>query len=412
MKRRSVEFELQSGGACDARAGVLRTEHGDVPTPVFMPVGTLASVKGLTPAEVERLGAKLILGNAYHLMLRPGAALVEAFGGIRGFSGWRGPVLTDSGGFQVFSLGHLREVDDDGVSFRSHIDGSALRLTPEQAMDVQRSLGSDIMMALDEPPAPDADAAAAERATSRTARWAERCVAAATGPGSLFPICQGGMFEGLRRSSARSTAALGCDGNAVGGLGLGESKALTWRMLEVSIQELPAHKPRYLMGIGAPEDLLDGVARGVDMFDCVLPTRLGRNGAVFTANGKLNLRNAGCARVSEPMQPGCDCEACATFSLGYLHHLFRCEELLGYRLASIHNLRFLVRLMEEARQAIVEQRFPGFHDDFRRRYTPPSEEVRTEQRRRWRAAHRRWATSIPEPRARQTAVVDPEGDGW
>jgi queuine tRNA-ribosyltransferase len=370
-----------------------------------MPVGTLASVKGLTPAELERLGARLILGNAYHLMLRPGTEVVESFGGIRGFSGWRGPVLTDSGGFQVFSLGHLREVDDDGVSFRSHIDGSLWRLTPERAVSVQRSLGSDILMALDEPPPPEADRSTAEQATARTARWAERCRVASTGPGSLFPICQGGAFDDLRRSSARSTAALNCDGNAIGGLGLGESKELTWHLLEASVAELPSAKPRYLMGIGAPEDLLDGVARGVDMFDCVLPTRLGRNGAVFTPEGKLNLRNAACARAEAPIQPDCDCETCGNFSLGYLHHLFRCEELLGYRLASIHNLRFLVRLMEQARNAILEQRFPAFHDGFRRRYTPPNEEVRAEQRRRWRAAHARWTEPKPSFAGRKSAEV-------
>jgi len=400
-----VQFELERGGSCEARAGLLRTAHGDVPTPVFMPVGTLGSVKGLTPAELERLGARLILGNAYHLMLRPGADVVESFGGIRGFSGWRGPVLTDSGGFQVFSLGHLREVDDEGVSFRSHIDGSSWRLTPEAAIEIQRRLGSDILMALDEPPAPEAGFAVAERATARTARWAERCRAAASGPGVLFPICQGGMFNSLRRSSARATADLGCAGNGIGGLGLGESKALTWQMLEISVQELPAQKPRYLMGIGAPEDLLDGVARGVDMFDCVLPTRLGRNGAVFTPDGKLNLRNAACARVSDPIQAGCDCETCSSFALGYIHHLFRCEELLGYRLASIHNLRFLVRLMDQARLAILEGRFSQYHDDFRRRYKPPDESVRAEQRRRWRAAHERWAGTHPDAPTRQSTEV-------
>jgi len=400
-----VQFELERGGSCEARAGLLRTAHGDVPTPVFMPVGTLASVKGLSPAELQRLGAKLILANAYHLMLRPGADIVESFGGIRGFSGWPGPVLTDSGGFQVFSLGHLRQVDDDGVSFRSHIDGSSWRLTPETAVEIQRRLGSDILMALDEPPPPDADFALAEEATARTARWAERCRRVESGPGVLFPICQGGMFEALRRSSARATADLDCAGNAVGGLGLGESKALTWRMLEVSVEELPAQKPRYLMGIGAPEDLLDGVARGVDMFDCVLPTRLGRNGAVFTPGGKLNLRNAACARVSDPIQPGCDCETCSSFTLGYVHHLFRCEELLGYRLASIHNLRFLVRLMEQARIAILEGRFGQYREEFRRRYTPPDEGVRAEQRRRWRAAHERWARGDPDAPTRESAEV-------
>jgi queuine tRNA-ribosyltransferase len=393
----SVEFELQAGGPCEARAGLLQTAHGPVATPVFMPVGTLGSVKGVSPAELRRLGASIILGNTYHLMLRPGAELVKQLGGLHRFSAWDGPILTDSGGFQVFSLARLGRVDDDGVSFRSHIDGSALRITPERAVEAQEMLGSDILMAFDQPPPPDAGRDAAEEATERTHRWAKRCLAAHRGAGSLFPICQGGMHEELRRESARVVAGLGAEGNAIGGLGLGERKELTWHMLEASVAMLPSPRPRYMMGIGAPEDLLEGVARGVDMFDCVLPTRLGRNGAVFTHDGKLNLRNAGLATRGGPIEDGCDCEACVGFSLGYLHHLFRCEELLGYRLASIHNLRFLVRLMEEARATVLDGRFESFHDDFRARYHPPSEEVRSEQRRRWREARVRWAESGSGP---------------
>jgi len=244
---------------------------------------------------------------------------------------------------------------------------------------------------LDEPPPPGADRALAEAASLRTHRWAERCVAVHQGAGSLFPICQGGLFGDLRRRSASFIAGLGAEGNAIGGLSLGESKETTWAMLETSVAVLPGDKPRYLMGVGAPEDLLDGVGRGVDMFDCVLPTRLGRNGAVFTPDGKLNLRNAACARATGPIDEHCDCETCSAFSLGYLHHLFRCEELLGYRLASIHNLRFLVRLLEEARRAVVEGRFPSFQATFRLRYTPPDEAVRAEQRRRWQAARARWS---------------------
>ena len=384
-----MEFELIAcqGGA---RAGVLRLGRGDVPTPVFMPVGTLGSVKGVAPHELRELGARIILGNAYHLMLRPGAELVAELGGLHRFSGWDGPILTDSGGFQVFSLGRLRRVDDDGVSFRSHIDGSLWRVTPERAVEVQELLGSDILMAFDEPPPPDAGHEAAEQATERTHRWVERSLAAHSGAGALFPICQGGIYPDLRRRSAAFIASLGAAGNAIGGLSVGESKQLTWQLLEASIAELPPDRPRYLMGVGAPEDLLDGVARGVDMFDCVLPTRLGRNGAVFTSEGKLNLRNADCARQNQPIEDGCDCMACRGFSLAYLHHLFRCEELLGYRLASIHNLRFLVRLMEGARSAILKGEFAAFHAEFRARYRPPDEAVRAEQRLRWHAARARW----------------------
>ncbi|HTE86222.1 MAG TPA: tRNA guanosine(34) transglycosylase Tgt, partial [Dehalococcoidia bacterium] len=233
--------------------------------------------------------------------------------------------------------------------------------------------------------------AAAAEATARTHHWAQRCLRAHSGTGSLFPICQGGMHPDLRRDSAAFVADLGADGNAIGGLGLGESKQITWQMLEASIERLPGNRPRYVMGIGAPEDLLNGVARGADMFDCVLPTRLGRNGAVFTHDGKLNLRNASLARRDGPIERGCDCECCAEFSLAYLHHLFHCEELLGYRLASIHNLRFLVRLMEQARAAILRGGFSAFHDEFNSRYRPPDEGVRSEQRKRWRAARARWS---------------------
>ena len=388
-----MDFTLLSGGSSGPRAGTLWTDHGTLATPVFMPVGTLASVKGVSPAELRELGAQIILGNAYHLMLRPGAELIAELGGLHRFSGWDGPILTDSGGFQVFSLGHLRSVEDDGVTFRSHIDGSLWRMTPERSVEIQELLGSDIIMAFDEPPPPDADHAHALGAMNRTHRWAERCFHAHTTSSSLFPICQGGMFDDLRRASAAFISSLDAPGYAIGGLVVGEAKELSWRMLDVSIGELPAGRPRYLMGVGAPEDLLDGIARGVDMFDCVLPTRLGRNGAAFTPDGKLNLRNASLDRESGPVQEGCDCLACKSFSRAYLHHLFRCEELLGYRLASIHNLRFLVRLMEEARAAISNGSFSSYHDRFRARYKPPDEAVRAEQRARWQKAHDRWTES-------------------
>jgi queuine tRNA-ribosyltransferase len=388
-----MKFELLAGGADCARAGLLHTDRGTFDTPLFMPVGTVGSVKGLTPAELRRLGARIILGNTYHLLLRPGVDLIQELGGLNRFMRWDGPILTDSGGFQVFSLGHLRSVDDDGVAFRSHIDGSALRMTPESSIAAQETLGSDIIMAFDEPPGPDGDRERARVATDRTHCWLMRCVEAHKGPGSLFPICQGGLYTDLRSASAELVSSVDADGYAVGGLGLGESKEVTWRMLEASVERLPRNRPRYLMGIGAPDDLLNCVARGVDLFDCVLPTRLGRNGAVFTSNGKLNLRIATLKRRDEPIEAGCDCEACADFSLAYLHHLFRCEELLSYRLASIHNLRFLVRLMERARAAILAEDFDEFRAGFLSSYRAPDESVRNEQRRRWRAAHARWAES-------------------
>lgn len=391
-----VNFTLLTGGT-GARAGLLAFERGTVPTPVFMPVGTLGSVKAVSPGELRALGAGIILGNAYHLMLRPGDELIRDLGGLHRFCGWDGPILTDSGGYQVFSLGRLRAIDDDGVSFRSHIDGSLWRVTPERAVQVQERLGSDILMAFDEPPPPEADERRAAEATERSHRWAERCLAAHHGADVLFPICQGGMFADLRRRSAAFLATLAAEGYGIGGLSVGESKELTWQMLEASVAELPVSKPRYLMGVGAPEDLLDGVARGVDMFDCVLPTRLGRNGAVFTHDGKLNLRNASLSRQSGPIEDGCDCQSCQHYSRAYLHHLFRCEELLGYRLASIHNLRFLVRLLEEARLATLDGRFDSFHERFRARYRPPDAAVRMDQRARWQAAHSRWQRPPASP---------------
>jgi queuine tRNA-ribosyltransferase len=384
-----IAFRLEAGGADGPRAGVLTTPHGEVPTPAFMPVGTQATVKTLTPADLREIGARIILANAYHLYLRPGAERVAAFGGLHGFMAWHGPILTDSGGFQVFSLGGLRTIDDEGATFRSHIDGSLHRLTPEDVVRVQELLGADIIMAFDECPPADADREAARRATERTHRWAVRCIAAHRGDAALFPICQGGMFADLRRASARFIAELGQPGCAIGGLSVGESKALTWPLLEASVAELPAEKPRYLMGVGSPEDLVEGVSRGVDLFDCVLPTRLARNGALFTRDGRINIRNARFATLDAPLDPACDCPTCCTFSTGYLHHLFRCEELLAYRLATLHNLRFLLHLMEEIRAAILAGHFAAFADDFRARYRTVDEAVRLEQRERYAAARAR-----------------------
>lgn len=380
-----IRFELLSGGN-GPRAGVLSTPHGDVPTPIFMPVGTQATVKTVTPDELYGLGARIILANAYHLYLRPGVERIAAAGGLHHFMGWSGPILTDSGGFQVFSLGGLRRVDDDGVTFRSHVDGSEHRLTPESVMAVEQGIGADVIMALDECPPADADRAAAAEATRRTLLWAERCLAAQRGEAALFGICQGGMFANLRRESAERIAALGFAGCAIGGLSVGEAKALTWPLLEASIAGLPADRPRYLMGVGSPEDLIEGVRRGVDMFDCVLPTRLARNGALFTDDGRVNIANARFRTLDEALDPACDCYSCRRFSAAYLHHLFRSEELLGHRLATLHNLRFLVRLMEQARAALLAGEFETLAARFLARYRPANEAVRDEQRRRWRQA--------------------------
>jgi queuine tRNA-ribosyltransferase len=365
------------------RAGWFETGHGVVQTPVFMPVGTRATVKALAPADVRATGAPILLCNAYHLMLRPGTELIRSAGGLHGFMRWDRPILTDSGGFQVFSLGHLRRVTDDGVTFRSHLDGSTHELTPERAMAVEEALGADIIMAFDECPPADADRAAAQAATERTHRWAERCVAAHSTDQALFGICQGGMHADLRRESAAVIAGLDVAGCAIGGLSVGEAKSLTWPMLEASVSALPVEKPRYMMGMGSPEDLIEGVRRGVDMFDCVLPTRLGRNGALFTPDGRVSIRNARYAAGLGPVDPECDCATCAEFSAAYLRHLFMAEELLAYRLASQHYIRFLVRLMERARAAILAGEFDTFAATFLARYRPTNEQTRLEQRVKW-----------------------------
>lgn len=379
-----VRFTLERGTR-GPRAGTLETPHGIVQTPVFMPVGTQATVKALAPSDVRATGAQIVLCNAYHLMLRPGVEIIRRHGGLHGFMGWDGPILTDSGGFQVFSLGHLRRVSDEGAVFQSHIDGSRQEITPEKAVAVQEALGADIIMAFDECPPADADREAAAAATERTHRWAERCIRAHGTEQALFAICQGGMYEDLRRASAAFIAGLDVAGCAIGGLSVGEPKTTTWRMLEVSVAPLPVDKPRYMMGVGSPEDLIEGVRRGVDMFDSVLPTRLGRNGALFTPQGRVNIRNARFAEELGPVDLECDCVACTTFSAAYLRHLFMAEELLAYRLATQHNLRFLVRLMTRMRAAILDGRFEDFAAEFLSRYRPTDEEARLAQRARWEA---------------------------
>jgi queuine tRNA-ribosyltransferase len=347
-----VTFELlaEEGGA---RRGRLHTAHGVIDTPAFMPVGTQATVKALTPDEVRELGAQVLLGNTYHLALRPGAERIARLGGLHRFMGWEGSILTDSGGFQVFSLDHLVKVSDDGATFRSHLDGSEQRFTPESVMAIQRQLGSDIAMAFDQPVSWPATDATARVAMERTHRWAERCLATQAAPGQLrFGIVQGGFDEELRRESAAVLGELPFDGFGVGGLSLGEPKTVTYRLLSLQTAILPRDRPRYLMGVGTPADLVEAIARGIDMFDCVLPTRIARNGSILTRGGRINLRNRRFIEDAGPPDDGCDCYTCQRFSRAYLRHLFMAGEILGHRLASIHNLRVLVRLVGEIRQAI------------------------------------------------------------
>ena len=340
-----------------------------------MPVGTQATVKTLLPSEVAATGAEILLCNTYHLMLRPGLGTLVAAGGLHTFMGWDGPILTDSGGFQIFSLAGQARVHESGVTFRSHIDGSPHQLEPESAVALQLGWGSDIVMALDHLVGLPAERQRVQDATDRTHRWLDRCVAAFAALGgrefsALFGICQGGMDAKMRRASAESLAESDVAGCAIGGLSVGEPKPVMAEMLEIVAPVLPADKPRYLMGVGSPEDLWMGVARGVDMFDCVLPTRLARNGAVFTPDGRVNIKQRRFAEQHEPIDAECDCGACADFSAAYIHHLFRAREILGLRLASVHNLRFLARQMENIRVAIEQHRFSSAQAQFMDRYRP------------------------------------------
>jgi queuine tRNA-ribosyltransferase len=363
-----------------ARVGVMHTPHGDIPTPVFAPVGTQATVKALAPRDLHDLGATLILANTYHLYLRPGAELIAEMGGLHRFMGWDGPILTDSGGFQVFSMGDLRKVTDDGVVFRSHVDGSEHLFTPEKVMQIQEQLGADIIMCFDECATP-VDYTYSKTAMERTHRWAERCKAAhAREDLTLFGIVQGGVFPDLRRQSAEFIASLDFPGVAIGGLSVGETKQEMYRTLDELQPHLPRRKPRYLMGVGAPEDLLEGVARGVDMFDCVLPTRIARNGAVFSRTGRLNLRNAQYARDPRPIEEGCGCYACQHFSRAYMRHLVMSGEILALHLATVHNLHFLLQLMRDMRAAIVEGTFASFKEAFLAEYLITDEKVRARNR--------------------------------
>jgi queuine tRNA-ribosyltransferase len=340
-----------------ARLGRLSTPHGEVATPAFMPVGTAGSVKGVTPDQLRTVGVQMVLGNTYHLMLRPGAETVARLGGLHRLMAWDGPLLTDSGGYQVFSLAHRRSIDDDGVVFRSHIDGERVELTPARAVDIQRTLGADAIMQLDECPPADATREQVATAVRRSAAWAEQCkqawLAGDTDAQALFAIQQGGVYPELRAESAAALRELDLPGYAVGGLSVGEGHEAMCRVLDDVDAQLPADRPRYLMGVGEPRDILAAVLRGIDLFDCVLPTRNGRNGQAFTFSGRLRLRNARFADDPAPLEPDCDCLACRSFSRGALRHLFMADEMLAPTLVSIHNLRFFARLMSAVREAVA-----------------------------------------------------------
>ena len=360
----------------DARAGTLRLPHGDVTTPAFMPVGTLGAVRGLHPAEVELTGAQIILGNTYHLHLRPGEDVVRALGGLHRFTTWPKPMLTDSGGFQVFSLETLRKISEDGVEFTSHVDGSRRFLSPERAMEIQWDLGADIAMAFDHVVPGGSTHAHAEEGMERSLRWLARCrtrhaeLAAGSEAQTFWPIVQGGTFADLRLRSLEGTLALGpWTGTAIGGLSVGEPKPVMHRVLEELGPSLPHDRPRYLMGVGFPEDLVEGIARGVDLFDCVAATRNGRHGSAWTMSGRVNIRKATNRMADDPLDPTCDCETCRRFSRSYLRHLFVAEEILGLRLLSLHNVRFLVRIGEQARASVLEGRFTNWRHDWIERYT-------------------------------------------
>lgn len=371
-------FDLHATSGA-ARAGVFHTPHGTVPTPVFAPVGTQATVKAVTPRDLRTLGASLILSNTYHLYMRPGDKLIAEMGGLHRFMGWDGAILTDSGGFQVFSLGALRVVDDEGVTFRSHLDGSTHRFIPEKSIQIQHHLGADIIMCFDECP-PPLDREVVQAACERTHAWAKRCVEEHQRSGdstrqALFGIVQGGIFPDLRAWSARTLTQLNFPGYAVGGLAVGETKTQMLTTLEQTVPLLPADRPRYLMGVGSPEDLVTGVARGIDIFDCVLPTRVARNGSALTRRGRINMRNLQYASDSAPLEEGCQCYACLNFSKAYIRHLVKANEILGHHLLTLHNLHLLITLMREMRAAIINDTFNQYAADFLANYRPSSKEA-------------------------------------
>jgi queuine tRNA-ribosyltransferase len=369
-----------------ARAGTITTPHGTIRTPIFMPVGTQATVKSVSPEELHAAGAQIILANTYHLMLRPGSALVKAFGGLHEFMHWDGPILTDSGGFQVWSLGHLRKLDEEGVTFKSHLDGATLLLTPERVMQIEAELGADIILPLDICAPYPCAAPNAREAMEHTHRWAERALLAKAHhrpEQALFGIVQGAFEPELRRESAHFIGALPFAGISIGGLSVGEPKATMWELLHDLTPTLPRNKPRHLLGVGSPEDLVTGIGLGMDMFDCVLPTRVARHGALFTRSGRINIKSAAYREVRGPVEEGCACYTCRNYSAGYLRHLFQASEQLYYRLGTIHNLHFMLNLAAQAREAIFAGRYATFQRNFLAIYRPASEEVRTAQRAKW-----------------------------
>ncbi|MGP4041734.1 tRNA guanosine(34) transglycosylase Tgt [Gracilibacillus sp. D59] len=353
-----------------ARLGKVHTPHGSFDTPAFMPVGTLATVKTMSPEELKEMGANIILSNTYHLWLRPGEDIIKEAGGLHEFMNWDGAILTDSGGFQVFSLSDLRKIEEEGVHFRNHISGEKLFLSPEKAMNIQNDLGSDIMMAFDECPPFPAEHDYMKKSVERTSRWAERCLEAHARKNvqGLFGIVQGGEYEDLRRLSAQDLTSLDFPGYAIGGLSVGEPKDVMNRVLEFTTPLLPSDKPRYLMGVGSPDSLIDGAIRGVDMFDCVLPTRIARNGTCMTSEGRLVVRNAKFARDFSPLDPNCDCHVCKNYSRAYIRHLVKSSETFGFRLTTYHNLYFLLKLMEQVREAIKQDRLGDFKEEFFEQY--------------------------------------------
>jgi queuine tRNA-ribosyltransferase len=367
----AVSYELikvckQTG----ARLGRLHTPHGTIDTPAFMPVGTQATVKTMSPEELETMGAEIILSNTYHLFLRPGHDIVKEAGGLHKLMNWNHPILTDSGGFQVFSLADNRKISEEGVEFRSHLNGDKLFIAPETSIEIQNALGADIIMAFDECPPYPAEYDYCLQSSERTTRWAERCIRAHQRPKeqALFGIVQGGMYGELRKLSAQQLTSMDFPGYAIGGLSVGEPKPLLYEMLEITVPMLPANKPRYLMGVGSPDALLDGAIRGIDMFDCVLPTRIARNGTVMTSQGRLNIRNAKHTRDFGPLDPNCSCYTCTHYSRAYIRHLIKADEMFGMRLTTYHNLQFLLDMMRGLRQAISEDRLLDYRNHFFAQY--------------------------------------------
>ena len=367
----SISFELlKEDKDTKARLGIIHTPHGDVETPIFMPVGTKATVKAMTPEELKEMNAQIILSNTYHLYLRPGHDLVKEAGGLHKFMNWDRPILTDSGGFQVFSLGSMRTISEKGVDFRSFIDGSKHFISPEKSIEIQNALGSDIMMAFDECAPYPADHDYVKKSLERTTRWAKRSLEANANPEtqSVFGIIQGGVYRDLREQSLREITDLNFPGYAVGGLSVGEPAEMMYEVLDYTVPLMPKDKPRYNMGVGSPDYLFESVIRGIDMADCVLPTRIARNGTFFTSHGKLTIKNAKYERDFTPIDHECDCYACRNYSRAYIRHLFKADEILGARLATTHNLHFLIKLMENIRQAIREDRLLEYREEFYKKY--------------------------------------------